>query len=783
VPLHRLQLHNKSDQDCGKEEGAKMMVNEERFSIVGKRVNRIDAARKVLGKPIYAADLIPRNSLHTKLVRASCPHARIVNIDTSTALRIKGVRRVLTARDVPGINGSATIIADRPLFAHDRVRCIGDIVAAVIADDLDTASAAASTIKVEYEKLPVVSSPAEALKPNAVTIHENGNVVRQLKLRKGNIEQGFAESDLIVENTYTTQFQDPTPIEPEAGFSRVRSDGSVTFVGAMQNPHYVRGGIARILGVTEDKVRVIQADTGGTFGTKSDEVVTDIGGITAIASLLAHRPVSLTYTREESMIMHSKRHPFTIKHRTGVTKDGLLRAAEIDLVADTGAYASNGPLVLLRAIFHATGPYVIPNVKADAQCVYTNNTIAGSFRGFGNPQAHFAAESQMDAIAEKLNMDPLEFRLKNILRSGTTTASGQVLDDSVGLEECAGIVKARSEWDRKRVGYKSEGGKTRRGIGVALMYHGNSIGPEGLDTATATVTVTKEKVAFKVGLVEYGSGARSGLAQIIAEVIGVPLENVADEPADTATTNDSGGTFASRTTVMGGRAVLKASSAIRSRLNRVAAELLRCDASEITIHSGIVKTTSKPKAQLSFRQLVGECERKDVPLSESASFTAAGCSFDEDTCQGSPYLQYTFGAVVAEVEVDNVSCAIRATRLTTAYDVGKAINPIGLEGQIEGGTAQALGYALMEELVHRNGEVINPTLGRYFIPTYTDIPPIECNLVERPGQLGPFGAKAMGEPPIVAPAAALANAVFHATGVRVRNLPITPQKILSWSRN
>jgi CO/xanthine dehydrogenase Mo-binding subunit len=747
------------------------------FNIIGKPVERIDAVRKVLGDPVYAADLIPNDSLHIKLVRAQLPHAKIVNIDISTASRAKGVRGVLTARDIPGVNISSCIIPDRPLLAHGKVRCVGDIIAAVIAEDIDTAADAASLVNVEYEPLPVISSPSESLRHESIKVHENGNIVRHLRIRKGDVEKGFAESDIIVENSYATQFQDPTPIEPEAGFSRPNSDGLVTFRGSMQNPHYVRGAIARILGTREDKVRVVQADTGGTFGTKSDEVAMDIGGLTAISSIMMHKPVSLVYTREESMVLHSKRHPFTIKHKTGVTKDGLLRAAEIELVADTGAYASNGPLVLLRAIFHSTGPYVIPNVKADGFCVYTNNTIAGSFRGFGNPQAHFAAECQMDAVASKLGMDPLEFRLKNILRPGASTASGQILDESVGLEECADIVRDSSRWSDKRAEYKASQGRLRKGIGLALMYHGNSIGPEGADTATATVTLTKSGVVFKIGLTEYGTGARSGLAQIIAEVIGVPLELVKDEPADTATTEDSGGTFASRTTVMGGRAVMAAARAIRDKLNKVAAELLECHPSDVTIQDGIVRRSARSR-MIPLGKLVDECSRRGVGLTEFARYTATGSAFDENTGQGTPYLQYTFGAVVAEVEVDTGLGLARAIKLTTAYDVGRAINPRGLEGQIDGGAAQALGYALMEELVHKNCEVANPSLSEYLIPTSIDVPEIESHLVEYPGRLGPFGAKAMGEPPIVAPAAAIVNAIYHATGVWVRELPATPDKIL-----
>jgi len=505
----------------------------------------------------------------------------------------------------------------------------------------------------------------------------------------------------------------------------------------------------------------------------------DICGLTAIASLKTGKPVFLAYSREESMIMHSKRHPFIIRQRTGATKDGRLVAAEVELIADTGAYASNGPLVLSRAMFHATGPYAIPNVKVDAYCVYTNNTIAGSFRGFGNPQAHFAAESQMDALAEELGMDPLDFRLKNILRPGMNTVTGQVLDESVGLEECATKVREASEWDRKRKEYASNQGRFKKGIGAALLYHGNSIGPEGLDHATARVTIGRGgSVSFSIGLTEYGTGARTGLAQMIAEVLGIPLAWIKDELVDTATTQDSGGTFASRTTIMGGRAVNKAAQALRERLDTVAAELLGCELNQVQIKDGRVSSKIASDNSLTFRQLVAECQKRGVELSEFAEFTASGVAFDEGTGQGIPYLQYTFGAVIAEVEVDTSLGLVKPLKFTTAYDVGKAVNPLSLEGQIDGGVAQGIGYALMEELVHKDGVVVNPNLADYFIPTSTDVPEIQSFIVEFPGKLGPYGAKAMGEPPVVVPAPALINAIYNATGVRCRDLPATPEKIL-----
>ena len=749
------------------------------FFVVGKHVERLDSTPKVLGEPIFASDTVPKRSLHIKLIRAKLPHGEIKRINTHRALRQRGVSSVIIAQDIPGTNASACIIPDRPLLAYGRVRCEGDIIAAVVADSPKIAANAAKLVKVEYKPLPVITSPLEALKAETVKIHDNGNIVRHLKLRKGDVEEGFRQAEIVVENTYSTQFQDAAPIEPEAGYAIPESDGSVSVFACMQNPHYVRGGVARILGKPEDKVRVVQTTTGGTFGTKSDEVAIDICGLTAIAAIKTRKPVFLELSREESMIIHSKRHPFIIKHKLGATKEGKLTAAEIELIADTGAYASNGPLVITRAIFHATGPYIIPNVKVDAYCVYTNNTIAGSFRGFGNPQAHFAAESQMDILAEKLGMDPLDLRMKNNLRPGTCTATGQRLDESVGLEECVRKVREASEWDRKRKEYATGSGRFRKGIGVALLYHGNSIGPEGVDHSTARVTIEKDgRVHFSTGLVEYGTGSRTGLAQIIAEILGVPLSWVTDETADTATTQDSGGTFASRSTVMGGQAIIDATEPLRRRINTVAGKLLECDANSVQIREGIVHSSNRPNHTMTFRELITECSRRHVELSEFGEYTATGTGFDENTGQGSPYLQYTFGAVIAEVEVDTLLGLVKPIKFATAYDVGKSLNPLSLEGQIEGGTCQGLGYALMEELVHNNGLVVNASLAGYYIPTSTDMPEINSFIVEYPGNLGPFGAKAMGEPPIVAPAPALINAIHHATEIRCKNLPATPEKIL-----
>ena len=750
----------------------------ESFVVVGKRVQRLDSLDMVLGNSKYAADMIPEDALRLKVLRSSMPHAIIKKVHVPK--RTRRIKAFVTAKGIPGINVSSCIIPDRPLLAKDKVRCMADILGVAAAEDIDAATDFIDSIEVQYEALPILTNPFESMKNDTVKIHEDGNVARYLKLRKGDVERGFQQADVVVSETYSTQFQEAAFLEPEAGFAVPASHGSVTIVGSMQNPFYVRSAVARILGVHEDKVRVIQAFTGGAFGAKSDEVAMDIAGLTALVALRTRRPAALVYSREESMILHSKRHPFTMKHKTGVTKAGKLTAAEIELVADTGAYASNGPLVLLRALFHATGPYVVPNVKTDAYCVYTNNTTAGSLRGFGGPQAHFAAECQMDILAEKLGLDPIDFRLKNILRPGTATATGQILDSSVGLEECIAKVRDASEWNRKRSVWKEDCGRMRRGIGIALLYHGNSIGPEGVDRSSASITIDRRgHVTLRIGLAEYGTGARSGLAQIAAEILGVALSQITLEIPDTLTSPDSGGTFASRTVVMGGNAMKKAATVLRDKLRQAAAEFLQCDPSMVEIREGIARCYGGSPREIAFRDLVKSCLRKGITLSETAEFTAAGVSFDENTSQGTPYLQYTFGAVVAEVEVDTFLGTVTPLKLTTAYDVGKAVNPLSLEGQVEGGAAQALGYALMEELVQKDGIVVNPSMGDYYVPTSLDVPEIESFMVERPGALGPYGAKSMGEPPIDAPAPALINAIAHAVGVRIKSLPATAEKIIS----
>jgi CO/xanthine dehydrogenase Mo-binding subunit len=755
----------------------------QQLQFVGKSLGRVDSLDKVLGKPIYTTDTVPENALYLKVVRSTVANARIKKIDLSKARDYPGVVIVVSADDIPGINESTALLPDKPLFAADRVRFAGEPIAAVASYDPTIAEEAVDLVEVEYEPLPAVFTLIEAMQPGAPLVHENGNVCKNMKVRKGNTEAGFKEADLIVEGTYKTPFQEPVPLEPEAGFVIPEPDGSVTCVGSIQSPYHVQTGIAKILSLKPEQVRVIQAATGGAFGPKSDEIPVDVLGMAALVAVKTRKPAALSYTREESMIGHTKRHPFVISLKTGVKKDGTLTAWEANLVSDTGAYASLGPLVLIRACLHATGPYIIPNVKTDAYCVYTNNTIAGSFRGFGGPQVHFAAESQMDEIAKKLGMDPVDIRMKNMLRSGALTATSQLVDEGCGLEECIKRAVKESDWYKKREQFHADNGTKRRGLGIAIMYHGNSLGPEGNDFATVHMQIDRDgKIRLRTALTEYGTGAPSALLQIAADTMHVPFDHFILEPPDTDFCNDSGPTVASRTITIGGRATQMVAGKLGQTLKQVAADMLQLPLSDIESNDGTYQDKSREHS-VTFRDVVTHAYSRGIALKESGTFTAPRCEYDPETSQGSFYLQYTYGAVTAEVEVDTETGRVRVLKMVAAYDVGKAINPLSLEGQIEGGTVQGLGYALMEEMIHKDGIVVNANLGDYYVPTSLDIPEIKTIIVEYPGALGPFGAKAVGEPPIVLPAAAIVNAIDNAIDVRINEIPATPERVLSGLRN
>ncbi|RLG86968.1 MAG: aldehyde oxidase, partial [Thermoprotei archaeon] len=547
-----------------------------------------------------------------------------------------------------------------------------------------------------------------------------------------------------------------------------------------QCPFEVRRTVSKVLGLPQNMVRVIAPLMGGGFGGKED-VANEIGARAALAAYLTGRPAVVIHTREESIIGHSKRHPMVAWYRHGAKKDGTIVAVEANIILDTGAYASLGPFVAWRATVHSVGPYKVPNARVDTIAVYTNNVYAGAFRGFGNPQIHFAVESQMDKLAEELGMDPAELRLKNLLRAGDRTVHGQLLtpEHGVGLEECLLKAMEVAKWKEKRALHAKQVGKLRKGIGVALMWHGNSIGVEGADYSSVSIIINRDgSITFRTGLTDFGQGAIQGLINIAAEILGVPPSYFHVELADTSSTPDAGPTVASRSTVMGGNATVNAAYKLRKRLNEVAAKMLGCSPDDVVIKAPDVYCKDNPEKKIKWGELIEQCFWLGVPLQEFGFFRAPFAEWEEETGQGAPYITYTFGAIIAEVTVDTETGGVKVDRIITAYDIGRVINRVGAELHAEGGAIQGLGYALMEELVHDpDGRVRNPNLSTYYIPTVKDVPEVIPIWVESGYKRGPFGAKGLGEPSINGIAAAIANAVAHAIGKRIYSLPITPEKV------
>ncbi len=758
---------------------------------VGKHILRWDAVAKVTGKALFTADFLKlyKNIVWVYSVRTKYAHALIKGIDVSEAAKVPGVLKVITANDIPGVNDVGYVIPDQPLIANRKVRYIGDIVALVVAEDPYIAREAADKIHVDYEPLPVYTDPEEIVdimtlkeKPHT-RIHEerDSDIVAHFKIRAGDVKKALEEADVVVENKYRTPMQEHAYIEPEAAIAIPEPDGGITVIASTQCPFDARRAIARVLGLPQNMVRVIAPFLGGGFGGKED-VVNEIGAKAALAAYMTGRPAVAIHTREESIIGHSKRHPAVMWYRHAAKKDGTLLAVEANIVLDTGAYASLGPFVAWRATVHATGPYKVRNARVDTIAVYTNTVYAGAFRGFGNPQVTFAIERQMDILAEELGMDPVDLRLKNILRVGDRTVHGQLLTEEhgVGLEEAIKKAVEVADWYRKRKEYANQTGTVRKGIGIALLYHGNSIGVEGADYSSATIIINRDgTITFRTGLTDMGQGAVWGLVLIAAEILGVPPSYFRVELPDTSSTPDAGPTVASRSTVMGGNATLVAAYKLRKRLNEVAAQILGCSPEDIEIKAPKVYCRSDPSKETTWHEVVEQSFWLGVPLQEFGYFRAPKAQWDEETGQGAPYITYTFGAIISEVTVDLETGAVRVDRAITAYDIGKVINPVGAEHHAEGGFIQGMGYALMEEILHsKEGYVYNPNLSTYYVPTIMDAPKeIIPIFVESGYKRGPFGAKGLGEPSIVAIAPSIVNAVSHATGIRFYEIPLTPHKI------
>ena len=716
---------------------------------VGQRLRRPDAPDKVKGSALYIDDLSFAGTLLGGVLRSPHPHARIAHLDLTQARLIPGVRAVLGASDIPGENVIPMIQADWPVLAGEFVRHVGEPVALVAADDAQALRQALAAILVDYEPRTATLDMEDALRA--------GEVLTHWKVRRGETAAALSRSDLVVvEGTYRTPYQEHAYIEPNGMIAMPDGTGGVTVMGSLQCPFYVQKAVSSALGFDLNRVRVVQTVTGGGFGGKED-APSGPGAHAALLAMATGRPVRLVLSREEDMATMSKRHPGRIKMKFGATREGHLVAAEVDYLLDGGAYTTLSPVVLFRGTVHACGPYRVPNVRVDARVVRTHKIPCGAFRGFGEPQIVFAAESLMDQLAHTLGMDPLELRRTNALAVGDETITGHRLASSVGFREVLDKVAEASDWEKKRLAFAEDKGTVRRGLGLACSYYGVGLGAMGkhMNPAGANLVVAGDgSVTVAVGTTEIGQGMVVVLTQITAEALGCPSELVRVVEADTSRVPDSGPTVASRTTVMSGNAIKDAAAKIRAEMAKVEAA-----------------------AGLEWREAVALCVKQQVGLAAHGWAVPPETTFDLATGQGEPYICYSFSANVVEAEVDTETGETRVTRVVSGHDCGKIVNPTAGEGQIEGGVVQGLGYALTEEHHLQDGRIVNDQFSTYIIPTPMDVPEIKSLIVEHEYPWGPYGAKGLGETPIIAVAPAVTAAIAHATGVRLFEIPATPERV------
>jgi CO/xanthine dehydrogenase Mo-binding subunit len=738
---------------------------------VGARVARLDGQRKLDGMEIFGADEWPSDALVARIAR--CPHHRALftfgDLGAFVAAH-PGVIRVFTAQDIPGANcfGVIPAFADQPVFAEREARFRGEAVAAIVGEQAAMEALELADFPVVWKELPANITVEDSLADQAPLVHETrpANLLVNGRVVRGNIEDALTRAEVIADGEFETGFVEHAYIEPEAGFAR-RVDDRIEVQACTQSPYMDRHDIASILGLAPERVRIIPTALGGGFGAKLD---LSIQPFVAIAAWHLKRPVRVVYSRSESMMTTTKRHPSRIRIKAGATRDGKILGMDFSADFNTGAYSSWGPTVANRVPVHASGPYYVPHYRALTRAVHTHLVPAGAFRGFGVPQAAIAQEQIFDELANKLGLDRLEFRIANALRSGQATVTGQLLDDGVGILSC--LLALRPHWKNARTEVEdyniANKGPKRRGIGVASVWYG--CGNTSLSNPSTIRLGLKDdgRLALHQGAVDIGQGSNTIIAQICADAVGAPITLFDLVSGDTDLTPDCGKTSASRQTFVTGKAAELAGHSLRSAVLKLAnasdAARIEFDDGGITIIDG---------------NDVRRIKLAGLPLDENGYVLTAEATFDPPTTsldsdgQGVPYAVYGFGAQMVQVEVDSELGTVKVLEVVAAHDVGRAINPTLVEGQIEGGVAQGLGFVLMEEFHPGSGE----NLHDYLIPTAGDVPPIRCILIEDASQVGPSGAKGIGEHAMIPTAPAILNAIHHATGARIRRVPATPDRV------
>lgn len=761
----------------------------EELKVVGKPVTRVDVVEKVTGAAVYGYDLVLPNMLYGKALFSPKAHARIKRIDTEKAKRYPGVVAVVTGADAPWTHGES--IKDKPFLAQGKVRYIGEPVAAVAAVDEDTAQAAVNLIEVEYEDLPVYLSPEQASKPGAVAIHEefdgyrkanfivkgpNPNMCEHFKLRSGDVEKGFRESDLILEERYHSPIIQHAAMEPHSSHAQVDpQSGRVTLWVANDAPFRALHEISEALGLPQEKIRLINPLQGGGFGSKGGLKCEPIA--VALAYHTGGRPVRVKFNRQETFVSTLTRHACTVQIKSGVKKDGTLVARQMTLYWNAGAYAEKSPTVCIRGSMPAPGPYRIPHVKVDGYAVYTNLPVSGAFRGYGIPQGAWACEQHMDEIAKRLGMDALELRLKNVFVDGDLAYWGEKLH-SVGLTETLRKAAEAIEWGKKDEGLKGLRDKGFKiGKGLACI----SKPTRSPTTSAAAVLIdSKGEATVLAGTVEIGQGCSTILSQVAAEELRLPIDKVHMHPLDTDVIPFDASTTSSRSTYHMGNAVRRAAIDAREKLVEMAVPMLEAQRRDLVFSDGKIYLKDQPQMALTIGEVVRRKLGTEGKVRGDGSYCyEIGKDLDLETGQSEHASAfYMYATQAAEVVVDEETGRVRLLRMSAAHDVGKAINPLNCAAQIEGGLAMGIGSSLHEELVvDDQGKVRNPSFLDYHLVTSLDTPKMIPIIVECAEPQGPYGAKGLGEPGLAPTPAAVGNAVADALGIRIYDLPLSPERI------
>jgi len=754
----------------------RIAISDHPLTVIGNLQIRPDAIGKVTGEAKYTDDLKFDHMLHAAVKRAMIPHGILTSLNIEKAKALQGVNAVLTAQDIPGQHTHGLVIHDWPslIGVGERVRYMGDAIALVAAETREIAHQALELIEAEYERLPPITHPVQARQPSAPQLHEKGNLLKHIKVRKGDLESGFAAADIILEHTYHTPTTDHAFLEPECTIARPTPEGRMEIYVGSQIPYADRYQVALALGWEEKRVRVLGQLMGGGFGGKED-----IAG-QIHAALLANatgRAVKLLFDRHESLIVHPKRHATQITLKAGAKKDGTLTAMQSELYGDTGAYASLGEKVMTRATTHSSGPYEIPNVQADCYAMYTNNPPSGAFRGFGVTQSAFAVESMIDTLADQLGMDAAEIRRKNALRIGSVTNTGQVLTESVGLMDCI-------DQTMQKLNELSSGNPFKpvpvegaphilKSWGLAVAYKNTGLGGGAPDKAGAEVELYEDgHLEVRTSSAELGQGLVTILQMIVAEEFQTPPEMVKVLVMDTDLTPDGGPTTASRQTYVTGNAARFAAQSLRDALTATLAEKFNLPPEQITYVEGLAQVGDQQITLGEAAKAMKAEGKKPITLYEYWAPETKPLGEGGDM-----HFAFSFAAQAAEVAVNTRTGEVSILRLVSATDVGKALNPLGLLGQIEGGVMMAIGNVLTEEFILEDGVVVTDRLARYRIPSIKYTPEIIPIVIEDPTAEGPYGAKGIGEVISIPTSPAITNAIYNAVGVRIDTLPIDQEKL------